>query len=238
MAQDDDSFGLPDLNFKPLEPKPATPPPPAPKPAAKPAPPAQKKPEPPKPTGRIQTAGTPNRVVKKPGEQGEEGGSKTSIIVGILVPIFILVGGYFGYVYLYQKPKEKAAIEALRLKAEEAKKLKERTTADSIARIKADEEARLRELANAKPAIGTMEMLSAATGRFYVVVASSIDDDLVMDEAQRMSVKGVSTKIIPPFGKWKSFRLTISDHDTFALAQSKADESKTDYPKGVWVIRY
>ena len=232
MAQDDDSFGLPDLNFKPLEPKPETPPPAAPKPAPK----VERKPEAPRPTGRIQTAGTPNRVVKRAGEPEEEK-SSTSVVIGILVPILILVGGYFAYIYLYKKPKEKAAIEAANKKKEENER-KAKATADSLARVRADEEARLREAANAKPAIGTIETLTAATGRFYVIAASSIDDDLIMDEAQRMSTRGISSKIIPPFGKWKFFRLTISDQDTFALAQAKADEIKGDYPGGLWVMRY
>jgi hypothetical protein len=229
MAQDDDSFGLPDLNYKPLEPKPETPPPPPPR--------VERKPEPPKQTGRIQTAGTPNRVIPKAGGPEDEK-SNTSVIVGILVPILILVGGYFGYVYLYKKPKEKAAIEA-KIKADKDKKDKEE--AARLAKLKADEEARLRaeeEARNAKPAIGTIETLSAKTGRFYVIVSSSIDGDLIMDEAQRMSARGVSTKIIPPFGKWKFYRLTISDQDTFALAQTKADESKAEFGSGLWVMRY
>src|SRR6185503_17729437 len=102
MAQDDDSFGLLDLNYKPLEPKPETPPPAPPK--------VEKRPETKAPVGRIQTPGTPARVVTKP--KPEEEKTTSSVIVGILVPILILVGGYFAYIYLYKKPKEKAAIEA------------------------------------------------------------------------------------------------------------------------------
>ena len=59
-----------------------------------------------------------------------------------------------------------------------------------------------------------------------------------MDEAQRMSAKGVSTKIIPPYGKWKFYRLTISDDETFALAQAKADELKAQFGNGLWVMKY
>ena len=232
MAQDDDSFGLPDLNFKPLEPKP-TPPPPAP---TKLPPKVEKKPV--APASKPQSFGTQTRIGQKPAEP-EDGNTNTKVIVGILIPIVILVGGYFGYRYLYKIPKEKAAaIEAV-AKAKLEKEQKEKEEAARLAKLKADEEARLAEAArNAKPAIGTMETLAAGTGRFYVIVASSVDDDLLIDEAQRMSAKGISTKIIPPFGKWKYFRLTISDHDTFALAQTSADESKAEYPKGLWVMRY
>jgi type IV secretory pathway VirB10-like protein len=231
MAQDDDNFGLPDLNFKPLEPKKQTPPPPPPPPKV------EKKPVTPAATSRVQTAGTPTKAIPRPGQKVEEK-SNTSVIIGIAVPILLLVGGYFGYLYLYKKPKEKAAQEAAIAKAAADKLKQEQEEAARLAKLKEEEEARLKAAAEAKPANGTTEMLTAPTGRFYVIVASSIDDDLLMDEAQRMSAKGVSTKIVPPFGKWKYFRLTISDHDTFALAQASADEAKVQYPGGTWVLRY
>jgi hypothetical protein len=225
MAQDDDSFGLPDLNYKPLEPKPETPPK------------TEKKPE--TTSGKTQSPGNPTRIVPKAGGPlAEEEKSNTSIIVGILVPILILVGGYFGYVYLYKKPKEKAAKE-LAAKAELEKKKKAEEAA-RLAKLREEEEARRREeeAKNAKPAVGTIEVLSAGTGRYYVCAASSLDDDLIMDEAQRMSVKGISTKIIPPFGKWKFYRLTISDFETLALAQANADETKAEYGGQLWIVRY
>jgi hypothetical protein len=59
-----------------------------------------------------------------------------------------------------------------------------------------------------------------------------------MDYAKKLSSKGVSTQIIPPFAKWKFNRLSISDYDTYALAQTNADAAKAEYGSGVWVIRY
>ncbi|MFM7195677.1 MAG: hypothetical protein ACKOYP_12980, partial [Bacteroidota bacterium] len=76
------------------------------------------------------------------------------------------------------------------------------------------------------------------TKRYYVVVASSLDADLLMDRAKKLSASGVSCKIIPPFGQWKFHRLGILDQETFALAQAKADESKATYGNDIWVMRY
>ena len=70
------------------------------------------------------------------------------------------------------------------------------------------------------------------------MVASAVDGDLVMDYAKKLSAKGVSSKIIPPFGKWKFNRISVGDHDSFAAAQSAADAIKPDYGNTVWVIRY
>jgi len=58
------------------------------------------------------------------------------------------------------------------------------------------------------------------------------------EAAKKMSASGVSSKIIPPFGKWKFYRLAIADFDTFANAQAHADSKKAELGNGLWVIRY
>lgn len=227
MAQDDDSFGLPDLNYKPLEPKKETP--------ASP-PKIEKKVEKTATTTRIQSPSTVRPAM--PSRNDEPETDKSRVVIGILVPIIILVAAYFGYIYLYKKPKEEKARQEQIAAAEAAKKKK--AADEEAARLKREREEaeRLTREANAKPTIGTIETLSAKTGRWYVVAASSVDGDLIMDEAQRKSTAGVSTKIIPPFGKWKYYRLSISDFDTFALADANAKESAANYNGKLWVMKY
>ena len=59
-----------------------------------------------------------------------------------------------------------------------------------------------------------------------------------MDYAKKLSTTGLSTKIIPPFGGKKFYRLAIADQDTFASAQASADGSKATYGPAVWVLKY
>jgi len=152
--------------------------------------------------------------------------------------LVLLIAGFLIYNFVW-KPREveKARKEQLAKEAED--KLK-KDAADRQA--KAEEEARIRKeeeaLANAKPKIGSMELLSARTRRYYVVIGSAVDDDLLNDFARKLSAKGISTKMLPPFGGKKFYRLTIADLETFALAQAKADAAKPEYGKGLWVIRY
>jgi hypothetical protein len=81
--------------------------------------------------------------------------------------------------------------------------------------------------------------LSGRSGRYYVVVASAIDGDLIMDYAKKLSAKGVSTKIIPPFGKSAFHRLAVADGDTYQTTQETADGLKGgDYGDKVWVVKY
>ena len=217
-----DNFGLPDIEYKPLD-----------RVEEVVAPEKTVEPEP-QPTYNE----TNMSNEEQPQVMFEEEEKPSSNIVTVLVVIAVIaVAGFLIYKYVYV-PRQLAKQEQLEKDAN-AKKLAE---AEAM-RLAKEEEERMRLAAeeaakNVKPAIGTIETLSARTGRYYVVISSAIDDDLIMDRAKTISPKGVSTKIIPPFAKWKFFRLTIGDYDTYAIAQTNADAAKAEYGSGVWVIKY
>ncbi len=165
----------------------------------------------------------------------EEGSSKAPVVIGIIIVLVLLVGGYMIYRYVYKPKQEKARLEQLaKVKAEADRKAEEERQA------KLAEEERLKKEAEvkAKPVDGTIETLTQRTGHYFVIIASSIDGDLSMDQAKKLSAKGISSKIIPPFGKWKFYRLGIGDFDSFATAQSSADASKAEYGDALWVMKY
>ncbi len=168
----------------------------------------------------------------------EEESSNAPKIIGLIILVVLIVAGALVWIYVYKPAQEKARQE--QLAKEEAERLRKENEA-RLAREKEEEERKRREAeeaAKAKPAIGTIETLSDRTSRYYVVVSSAVDGDLIMDYAKKLSAKGVSTKIIPPFGKWKFYRIAIGDYDTYDAAQSNADSSKGEYGSGVWVIKY
>ncbi len=162
-----------------------------------------------------------------------------AIVIGILIVLALGVGGYWLFVMKPEQDKEKARMELAR-KQEDEKKREEARIAAELKEQQLAEERRIADsLATAMtPKEGMVETLSERTGRYYVVVASAIDDDLLMDNAQKLSKNGVHVRIIPPFGKVQFFRLTVEDGDTYADAQSKADNLKGEYGDGVWVIKY
>jgi len=167
----------------------------------------------------------------------EESKSKAPVILGIVIVLVLIIAGYLIYNFVYKPSQaEKAKQEQL---AKEALEKKKRDEAARLAKQREEEERRKQEeLANAKPPVGMIETLSGRTKRYYVVVTSDIDDDLLMDYAKKLSAKGVNTKVIPPFGGKKYYRLAIADHETFAAAQANADAAKADYGSAVWVIKY
>ncbi|GAB1445262.1 MAG: hypothetical protein KF860_17530 [Cyclobacteriaceae bacterium] len=167
--------------------------------------------------------------------------SNAPLVIGLVIGAVIIVAGFLIYSYVYKPAKEKEKKEIADKRAADEAQAKR----DNEARlVREQEEARKRAIAdsiaiaNAKPETGTIQRLNERTRRYYVVITAGIDDDLMMDYAKKLSKEGVSTKIIPPFGKTKFYRLAIADRETYALAQANADEVKAKYGNEVWVVRY
>ena len=225
-SNDADNFGLPEIEYKPLD-----------KPKEKEV----------KATSSYSDPATRGTSYKKPSEpvktptysyMDEEPKSKAPVIIGIAVAVVVVIAAFLIYQYVYVPQREKEAQELA------ARQKKERDDAERARQeqLAKDEEARRRQATldslNAIPKTGTIETLTDRTQRYYVVITSAIDGDLTMDYAKKLSEKGVSTKIIPPFGKYKFSRLAIADHDTYASAQANADAVKGEYGNEVWVLRF
>jgi hypothetical protein len=82
------------------------------------------------------------------------------------------------------------------------------------------------------------ETISERTGRYYIIVTSSIDGDLAMDYAQNLAAAGNSVKIIAPYGNVKFHRVAVGNVESLSEAETLANELKTEYGDGVWVMRY
>ena len=235
----DDTFGLPEIEYEPLKrdvPKEET--------TIKetvtettfvqPEPPVQEIPKQPEPR---KFEYVEDNQFYEPEE--EESPSVWPKILGLLL-ILALAGGVIWY-FVSWRPKQlaadaKARREQLAIQEEDRKKELERQKAEELL---AEERRKTEAQVAAIPPPGTIEALSSRTGRYYVVVASSIDGDLVMDYAKKLSKKGVTSKIIPPFGKSKFHRLAVAEGDTYINTQATADGMKGgDYGDKVWVVKY
>ena len=167
----------------------------------------------------------------------EEKPSPAPKIIGGLIALLVIVGAVWYFVmYL---PAKREAEEQTRQRELVRQEAARKIAAEQAAELARQErEKRMADsLANAKPAEGAIETLSGRTGQYYVVVSSDIDDDLIMDYAKKLSKKGVGTKIIPPHGKVKFFRIAVAEAGSYSDAQAKADGMKGDY-SDAWVVRY
>lgn len=159
----------------------------------------------------------------------------------LIIIVLLAVAGGAAWYFGYERPR-KQAIEAAAQKerddkvAEDAQRKRDLEIAEQKRR---DDERRADSLANLAPKEGSVEALTERTGRYYVVIASAIDDDLIKDYATKLSKNGVVCRIIPPFGKTKFSRLAVDAKDTYADAQETADGMKGgDYGNEIWVVRY
>jgi len=223
--ESEDSFGLPDIEYKPLDES---------KDKVTEDSPSKEE----ESVASVQPQREEEKYVYTPPDEEK---SSAPLIIGLVIGAVIIVAGFLIYNYVYKPAQEKERKELADRKAEQDA-IDKRDREARLAREK--EEARQKAIAdsiaiaNAKPQIATIETLSERTRRYYVVITAGIDDDLVMDYAKKLSKEGVGTKIIPPFGKTKFYRLAIADHETYALAQSNADAVKEKYGSEVWVGRY
>lgn len=242
----DDTFGLPEIEYQPINRdsppnRDTTPPPDV---ATPPAEPQQtqseyKEEQPPTNTAMERDDVRQTEYNTNYYDEEDEGNSPWPKILGIAALLLIIgaAGWYFGW----KKPKDDAA--KLRAQQEEqaravsAREERDRLNAEQ-ARIAEANQRKADSLANATPPVGTVETLNERTGRYYVVVASSIDGDLIMDYAKRLADKGLSAKIVAPYGKVRFHRLTVAEGETFAAAHGTAEQLKGQYSDDIWVIKY
>jgi hypothetical protein len=225
----DDTFGLPEIEYKPLDRDESA--------SAPVEAPQESVPE---------VSSTPQYQYEERPAEGkseytyvpqEEATPVWPKVLGILLVIVIAIGAAWYFIYYRPAQAEKEKLAKAKFEQEQKNKLEQERLAEEQ-RLR-DEADRLRadSIANASK-VGVVEILSERTGRYYVVVASAVDDDLLMDYAKKLGGTGVSSKIIPPFAKYKFYRLTIADGDTFASAQEVANSKKSEYGDALWVLKY
>lgn len=80
--------------------------------------------------------------------------------------------------------------------------------------------------------------INEPTGRYHVIVASSIDRDLVMDYGKKLAKQGMTCNVLAPRGNKKFHRLSVADFASLNDAALKSEQLKSEFGEEVWVIRY
>lgn len=92
------------------------------------------------------------------------------------------------------------------------------------------------EAQEARRAAGIVETISSQTGRYYVIVSSSLDDDLAMDYARKLAYEGQSVKIVEHSAEKLSFYgVSVADYDTRIQAEN-ASGSFSGISGNAWVL--
>jgi hypothetical protein len=226
VNKNDDTFGLPEIEYKPLDrEEPSTP-----------------KTEPVREQSYAQTE-TKTEMENQPQNEYntyyEEENEDSPWPKILAIAGFLLITAAAIYYFGFYRPGQLKLANAEKERLEQEAKAAKSREADLAEQRRIEAERRAADsLANLKPAAGVIDTLTERTGRYYVVVASSIDGDLILDYAKKLSPKGVTPRIIPPHGKVKFYRLAVADGDTYASTQATANQMKGEYGEGAWVVKY
>jgi len=100
---------------------------------------------------------------------------------------------------------------------------------------------KLQEIADkeARKVAGEVEVLEEPTGLYYVIISSSLDDDLAMDYARKLLLQdGVETKIIPhQADKLGYYGVAVEEFNARTEAAA-ATQSYLEKFGNAWVLKY
>jgi septal ring-binding cell division protein DamX len=104
----------------------------------------------------------------------------------------------------------------------------------ALVNTKLDELAALK----ARNATGIVEIVSSPTNRFYILVSSSIDEDLAMDYARKLMREGNDVKLIAHRANQLPFYgVAVGDYATRAEADA-AFSSFSNFSDKIWIFYY
>lgn len=169
----------------------------------------------------------------------EKSSSAPKIIGGILAVLAVAVIIWYVGFYRPQQQKvaeaEKARQEEIDKKAkDEADALKAKSDAAASA---AAEEARLAAEAEELAKAG-IQILEERTNRYYIILESFIDGDFARDFGNKIAKEGTPSFLIPPYSKKKMQRVGIGGYESIGEAQAALNDLPSEYGTGKWILKY
>lgn len=172
--------------------------------------------------------------------QLEETSSNAPKIIGGIIGVLLLAAAiwYFGFYGPQQKKLaevEKAKQEEIdRVAKAEADALKAKRDAEATA---AAEEARLAAEAEELAKAG-VQILDERTGRYYIVLESFIDGDFAKDFGNKIAKEGTPSFLIPPYSKKKMQRVGIGGYESIDEAKTALNDLPDEFGTGKWILKY
>ena len=94
------------------------------------------------------------------------------------------------------------------------------------------------ELESAPRTIGVISEISQPLDKYYLIVASFLDNDLAFDYAEKLILSGSNVIIIPPFSTSKLTRVALLEYETLEKANIGLDKYKDEFDDKLWVLKY
>jgi len=94
------------------------------------------------------------------------------------------------------------------------------------------------ELKSVLQTIGTISVKGQPLDKYYLIVASFLDNDLAFDYAEKLILSGSNVIIIPPFSTSKLTRVALLEYETLDKANIGLDKYKDEFDDKLWVLKY
>ena len=94
------------------------------------------------------------------------------------------------------------------------------------------------ELKSVLQAIGAISVKGQPLDKYYLIVASFLDNDLAFDYAEKLILSGSNVIIIPPFSTSKLTRVALLEYETLDKANIGLDKYKDEFDDKLWVLKY
>ena len=94
------------------------------------------------------------------------------------------------------------------------------------------------ELKSVLQAIGAISVKGQPLDKYYLIVASFLDNDLAFDYAEKLILSGSNVIIIPPFSTSKLTRVALLEYETLEKANIGLDKYKNEFDDKLWVLKY
>ena len=148
----------------------------------------------------------------------------------MLLLLFATVIG-ITYLNMTEDPKPTASMlgDSV-IKAEVKKEVKK----EIIPEVKTDPP----ELESAPKAIGAISEISQPLDKYYLIVASFLDNDLAFDYAEKLILSGSNVIIILDFHVRYFTRVALLEYETLDKANVGLDKYKDEFDEQLWVLKY
>ena len=87
-------------------------------------------------------------------------------------------------------------------------------------------------------AIGAISEISQPLDKYYLIVASFLDNDLAFDYAQKLILSGSNVILILDFHVRYFTRVALLEYETLDKANVGLDKYKDEFDEQLWVLKY
>ena len=94
------------------------------------------------------------------------------------------------------------------------------------------------ELESAPKVIGAISEISQPLDKYYLIVASFLDNDLAFDYAEKLILSGSNVIIILDFHVRYFTRVALLEYETLDKANVGLDKYKDEFDEQLWVLKY